>query len=135
MRQYEKLLYQANVVPSQLTMLFLVVNIWQTIFTLNAIDITVTGIRIAEIILLNIFISFLVFVTSAEVKRYSVPWAWAGLGVGVFQCMRIFFISSTIRGNVRINITVSLLISGLLLIISSVIAIDKGKKYMLALKE
>jgi hypothetical protein len=135
MKQYEKLLYQANLGPSRLTMLFLVFNIWQTIFTLNAIDITAAGIRIAEIILLNIFISFIVFITSAEVKRYSVPWAWAGLGIGVFQCLRVFFISSTIRGNVRINITISLLIAGVLLIVSSAIAISKGKKYILALKE
>jgi phosphatidylglycerophosphate synthase len=135
MKQYEKLLYQANVVPSRLVMVFLLFNIWQTIFTLNGVDIAATGIRTAEIILLNIFISFLVFVASAEVKRYNLRWSYIGLGTGIFQCLRIFFIPASIEGGVRTNITLSLLIAGLLLIVASIWSVVNSKRYILAKKE
>ncbi|GHV92648.1 hypothetical protein AGMMS50268_31510 [Spirochaetia bacterium] len=135
MKQYERLLYQTNSTPGALVMVFLVINTWQTIFTLNGVNVSEAGIRIMEIILLNIFLSFLVFVTASEVKRYSLRWSWIALGIGVFQCLRIFFISSTITGGVRLNITLSLLLSGFLLIIASLLSIGKSKKYILALKE
>jgi hypothetical protein len=125
-------LYQGNQTPSRLALLFLAFNIWQTIFTLNAIDINSSGIRIAQIILLNIFLSFLVFIISAEMKRYSIRWAWAGLATGVFQCLRMFFISATISGGQRLNIAASLLLSGVLLALSSVVSIDRGRKRLIA---
>ncbi|GHV36995.1 hypothetical protein AGMMS49546_03530 [Spirochaetia bacterium] len=134
MKQYERLLYQANSLPGALVMLFLAFNTWQTIFTLNGVNVSEAGIRIMEIILFNILLSFVVFVAASEVKRYSLRWSRISLGIGIFQCLRIFFISSTISGGIRINITLSLLLSGFLLIIASLLSIGKSKKYILALK-
>ena len=135
MNKHERLLYQANAVPSMFAMLFLVFNTWQTIFTLNGVDASAVGIRIAEIILLNILLSFMAFITSFEIKHYSLTWSRAGLCLGIFQCLRVFMISSTISGSVRINITASLFISGIIVIVSSVFSIGMCKKYILAKKE
>jgi hypothetical protein len=135
MKKYEKLLYRANIIPSRLSMAYLVFNTFQTIITLNAVNVSVSGIRIMEIILLNIFLSFLAFITAAEIKRYSLPWSRAGLGIGLFQCLRSFFIPSGVSETARLYILLSLLISGCLLILSSGISIGISKKHLLALKE
>jgi hypothetical protein len=135
MKRYEKLLYQANAVPAGLAMLFLIFNTLQTIFTLNNIDVSGAGIWVAEIILFNIVLSFLVFITASELKRYSLRWSYAGLGTGIFQGLRVFFISSTIQGAVRLCIAAALLAAACLLTIASVLSIIRGKRYLLALKE
>ncbi|MCL2443576.1 MAG: hypothetical protein FWD13_08975 [Treponema sp.] len=70
MKKNELLLYQKNVVPSVIVMLFLIFNTFQTIITLNTIDVSAAGIRVMEIILTNIVLSFLVFIASFEIKRY-----------------------------------------------------------------
>jgi hypothetical protein len=134
MKQYERLLYQANIIPSRLALLFLVFNTWQTICTLNTVDVAAAGIRVMEIILLNILLSFAVFVTAFELKRYSLPWSWTGMGIGLFQCLRVFFIPPGPQAS-RINIAVSLLCAGALLIFASLWSLSKGKKYRLAKKE
>ena len=137
MSRHERLLYQANVVPSGFAMLFLIFNTWQCIFTLNAVDVAATGIRVMEIILLNIFLSFLVFVAASEIKRYSMRWSWASLGIGIFQCLRYFLIPSTLRsgGEPENNIVVPLLIAGFLLIIASVWSLVKCGNYRKVKKE
>jgi hypothetical protein len=135
MKRYEKLIYHKNIIPSRLAMLFLIFNTWQTILTLNAVDVPAAGIRIMEIILLNVLLSFLVFITASEIKRYNIFWSRAGTGIGIFQCFRTLFILSTIPENTKAVIAITLLISGFLLIFSSGLSIVNCRKYTIALKE
>ena len=130
----EKLVYQANALPSALAMLYFAFNTWQTIFTLNMVDVAAVGLRVMQIILLNTLLSFLVFIVSFEIKRYSLPWSWIGVGIGIFQCLRVFFIPAGAPGT-RANIAVSLLIGGLLLIAASAWSLVKCGKYRQAKKE
>jgi hypothetical protein len=116
-------------------MVFLAFNTWQTILTLNAIDVSAAGIRIMEIILLNILLSFLVFITAFEIKRYSLFWSRAGIGTGIFQCLRTLFISSSISDPARILIALALLTSGFLLTLSSGLSIINCRNYKNAMKE
>ena len=134
MKQYERLLYQANIIPSRLALFFLAFNTWQTICTLNTVDVAAAGIRVMEIILLNILLSFVVFITAFEIKRYSLSWSWTGLGIGLFQCLRVFFIPPGPQA-ARLNIAVSLLFSGALLVCASFWSLGNCKKYRLAKKE
>lgn len=135
MKRYEKLLYHKNIIPSRLTLLFLIFNTGQTIVTLNAVNVPAAGIRIMEIILLNILLSFMVFITASEIKRYSLFWSRMGAGIGVFQCIRSLFISSTISDSTKALVTVFFLVSGILLIFSSGLSIANSRKYIIALKE
>jgi len=144
MKKNEMLLYRANVFPSALAMLFLVFNTCQTIFTLNAVDVAATGIRVMEIILTNILLSFLVFIAASEIKRYNMRWSWAALGIGIFQCLRYFLIPNSLRGEVpargltgalAMTIVLPLEIAGLLLIAASVVSLVNCGKYRLAKKE
>jgi hypothetical protein len=137
MNKNERLLYQINSVPSILAMLFLLFNTWQIVFTLNAVDVAATGIRVMEIILLNILLSFLVFITASEIKRYNVRWSWTALGIGIFQCLRYFLIPGTINRDpvIMLNIVVPLEIAGFLLIAASVWSLVKCGKYRIAKKE
>jgi len=134
MKKNEKLLYQANVFPSALAMFFLVFNTCQTIFTLNAIDVSAAGIRVMEIILVNILLSFLVFIASSEIKRYNRLWSVIALGIGVFQCLRYFIIPS-VDANAFMRISSTLLTAGLILIIASIISLVKCGEYLSAKKE
>jgi hypothetical protein len=134
MKENEKLLYQANAAPSGFAMLFLIFNTWQCIFTLNTIDVAAGGIRVMEVILMNIFLSFLVFITAFEIKRYSLRWSWAGLGIGIFQCIRIFIAPVGLRPLV-LNIFIPLLAAGIFLIIASVWSLVKCGRYRMAKKE
>ncbi|MCL2128251.1 MAG: hypothetical protein FWH38_08350 [Treponema sp.] len=134
MSKNERLLYQANNFSPALAFFFLFINTWQVIFTLNMIDVSAEGIRVMEIILLNILLSFLVFIVASEVKRYSLIWSWAGLGIGVFQCLRALFIPAGTRW-IRINIAVSLEFSGFILIFASIWSLAKCAKYRQAERE
>jgi hypothetical protein len=135
MKKYEKLRYRVNAAGAGLAMLFLIFNTVQTIFTLNSIDVSAAGIRVMEVILLNIMLSFLVFVAASEFKRYSLRWSYAGLGLGVFQALRVFFISSTIQGTARFWIAAFILAAALTLFAASAFSVVQGKRYLLALKE
>ena len=135
MKRNEKLLYQANSVPSSLALLFLVFNTCQTIFTLNGIDVAGVGIRVMEIILLNITLSFLVFVASSEIKRYSQLWSMITLITGILQCLRYFIIPPVSSSEAFTRISVTLLLAGFVLIISSLMSIVKCGEYNHAKKE
>ena len=130
----DRLLYQTNSFPSILAMLYLVFNTLQTIFTLNTIDVSAAGIRIMEIILLNIVLSFLVFIISSGIKCYSIRWSWAGLCIGVFQCARVFFIPIT-DFRAAMFIAVPLILAGFILILASILSLDKCRKYRHAKEE
>ena len=132
MKKNEKLLYQANSVPSSLALLYLVFNTCQTIFTLNAIDISAAGIRVMEVILLNIILSFFVFIAASEIKRYSRLWSFFALATGIFQCLR-YYIIPAVGSDAFIRISVNLLAAGLILIIASLISIVKCNEYLQAL--
>ena len=127
----ERLLYQANTVPAGIAILFLVFNTWQTIFTLNLIDTAAAGIRVMEVILTNIILSFLVFIASFEMKRYNLRWSWAALVIGIFQCLRIFIAPAGIKP-LNLNVVFPLFTAGILLIIASLWSLSKCKKYRLA---
>ena len=135
MKQYEKLLYRTNSVSYWLAMVFLVFNTCQTIFTLNNVNIAAVGILVLEIILLNIVVSFLVFIIASEMKRYNLFWTYLGLGLGIFELIRVFFISKTIPAEPRLVILISLLVSGVFLVAASVISLDLCKKRNIALAE
>ena len=131
MRKNEKLLYQANSVPSSLALLYLVFNTCQTIFTLNAIDVSSAGIRVMEVILLNIMLSFLVFIAASEIKRYSRLWSVISFVTGIFQCLR-YYIIPAVSGEAFIRISVTLLAAGVILIIASLMSIIKCNEYLQA---
>ena len=134
MKKNERLLYQANTLPSSLALFYLVFNTCQTIFTLNAIDVSAAGIRVMEIILLNIMLSFLVFIAASEIKRYSRLWSLITLFTGVFQCLRYFIIPS-VSGDAFVRISVTLVTAGVILIIASLISLIKCIEYLQAKKE
>ena len=132
----EILLYQTNAFPSSLALLFLVFNTLQTIFTLNTVDVSAAGIRIMEIILTNIVLSFLVFIASSEMKRYNLRWSQAALIIGILQCLRYFILPVSLRVRETLfTIILPLEAAGFLLIIAALISIIKCRKYMLAKKE
>ena len=130
----ERLLYQVNSFPSILAMFYLVFNTLQTIFTLNTVNVSAAGIRVMEIILLNIILSFLVFIISSEIKRYSTRWSWTGLCTGVFQCLRVLFIPTT-DFKAAMYIAVPLVLAGLILIFASIWSLIKSRKYRFAKEE
>ena len=136
MKKNEILLYQTNRLPSALALFFLVFNTLQTIFTLNTVDVSAAGIRIMEIILTNIVLSFLVFIAASEMKRYSLRWSQATLGIGIFQCLRFFLLPGSLRVKETLfTIVIPLETAGILLIIAALISIVKCKRYRLAKKE
>ncbi|MCL2879566.1 MAG: hypothetical protein FWF29_04905 [Treponema sp.] len=130
----EKLLYQANSGPFGLALMYLPFNTAQTIFTLNTIDPSAAGIRVMETILLNILLSFLVFIISTEIKRYSIRWSHAGLATGLFQLARLFF-NPTGPGGARPLVLVPLAVAGIFLIWASLWSAAKCRSYNLAKKE
>jgi len=131
MKKNEKLLYQANSVPSSLALFYLVFNTCQTIFTLNAIDVSAAGIRVMEIILLNIVLSFLVFIAASEIKRYSRLWSLISLVTGIFQILR-YYIIPPVSSEAFVRISTTLLAAGVILIIASLMSLVKCNEYLQA---
>jgi hypothetical protein len=135
MKKYEKLLYQANGLSYVLAMFFLIFNTYQTIVTLNGIDVVEMGVLTAEIILLNIVLSFLAFIVAFEMRRYSLKWSCAGLALGVFECARVFFLSKSIAETSALHVRASLLAAGLLLIAASAFACLRARQRRTAAAE
>jgi hypothetical protein len=135
MKRHEKLLYQANSTPAFLARFFLIFNTVQTIFTLNNINIAAAGLWVMQVILFNIILSFLVFIAAAEISRYSLRWSYIGLFTGIFEGLRVFFISPTIQGQPRLIIAAALLVASLFLTAGSVFSIIQGKRYLIAQTE
>jgi len=130
------LLYKTNALPSSLALLFLIFNTLQTIFTLNTIDVSAAGIRVMEIILTNIVLSFLVFIAASEIKRYNFRWSLAALGIGIFQCLRFFILPAELQSpDCFFTIVLPLELAGLLLITAAIISLVKCERYRLAKKE
>jgi hypothetical protein len=129
MKRNEKLLYQANTVPAALAIFYLVFNTCQTIFTLNAIDVSAAGIRVMEIILMNIILSFLVFIASSEMKRYNRLWSVIALLIGIFQCVR-YFIIPDVNTAAFTRISITLLSAGFILIIASLLSLVRCWEYL-----
>jgi len=129
----EILIYQTNAFPSTLALFFLFFNTFQTIFTLNAIDVSAAGIRVMEIILTNIVLSFLVFIAASEIKRYNMMWSQITLGIGIIQCLRFFILPGSLNiKEVLFTIILPLEAAGILLITAALISIVKCRKYRLA---
>ena len=133
MNKNELLLYRINSFPAALALLFLIFNTAGVIFTLNAVDPAESGIKIMGVILLNILLSFLVFIASSEIKRYNLSWSLAALGIGVFQCLRCLLIPN-VSEDARLRITVSIVAAGIILITASIISLVKCARYREARK-
>ncbi|MCL2804629.1 MAG: hypothetical protein FWD26_01650 [Treponema sp.] len=127
MKKNEMLLYQVNSLPSAIALLFLIFNTTQTIFTLNTIDVSAAGIRVMEIILVNIVLSFLVFIASSEIKRYNLRWSQITLALGIFQCLRFFLLPAGLHS--VLIIVLPLQAAGFSLIIASAISLVRCKRY------
>ena len=119
----EKSLYKANDISYYLIMLAILLNGVFLIQTLNIVDKTF---NVGLIILFNIFISLLLFLTAVRVKSYTKPWTYVAVIVGGIQVIRaIFFIPENATTSKAVTLLVLLLVSAIALVVSAIYAYGK----------
>ncbi len=119
----EKSFYKANVFSYYLVILAIILNGVFLVQTLNLVDKTYD---LGLIILFNIFISLLLFLTAVRVKTYNKNWTYVAAVVGAMQIVRsIFFIPDNAEGKQVVVLTILLLVSAILLLAAAGFAYKK----------
>lgn len=122
MKNKEILLYSQNNISQQLLMFYLLGNTAFTIFFANTVDVDVD---LGLFILLNIILSLLGFLTAVRQRVYAIFWGYVGLGIGVFQLLRLIWIPEEIMNPLRLALFGMLIVSGSLAIIASVMCVRR----------
>lgn len=122
MKNKEILLYSQNTISQQLLMFYLLTNTAFTIFFANTADVDKD---LGLFILLNIILSLLGFLTAVRQRVYAIFWGYVGLGLGVFQILRVMWIPEEIMNPLNFALVAMLLVSGSLAIIASVMCVRR----------
>ncbi len=125
MNASEKRLYVENSLSQQLILFWLAGNAAFTILTVNNMDVTV---RLGFFVMLNIGLSLFAFLVAVRQKVYLINCAYAGIGLGLFQFARLFWIPAEIIDSPRLIIQILLIATSVAALVSSVICIQRSRE-------
>ncbi len=128
----EKRLYLENGRSQQLIMLYLLGN---TIFTIIYINNMSVDAQLGVFVMLNIFLSLFAFLMAVRQKLYELPWAYAGIGLTVFQLLRLFWIPAEIVNPARLIIQVLLVATAAFALAGSLICIQRSRERLQYIEE
>lgn len=121
----EKRLYLENKRSQQLIMLFLLGN---TVFTLVYINAMSVSARLGFFVMLNIFLSLFVFLMAVRQKVYDLRWGYAGIALGVFQLVRLFWIPVEIINPTRLILQILVIVTAALALVGSTVCIQRSRE-------
>ncbi len=123
MKNPEKMLYQENTLASNFIMIFIILNLVFTIFTMNNMPVNSS---VGTFTMLNILLSLLGFLASTKCKIYKKNWGYFALIIGVAQIFRFIVLPMEIAQGMRMFLIVTLEISAFAMIIGSIITINRA---------
>lgn len=127
----EKRLYLENSTSQSLVLLYIGFNTIFTIFYVNQMPVTSD---LGRFVMVNIALSLLAFLMAVRQKAYSIRWSYIGIGMALFQLLRIFWIPIEIENPMRLGLQLLLIISAGLLFVASFICFKRAterQKYLI----
>lgn len=121
----EKRLYVENTLSQQLIMFWLAGNALFTIFFVNNMDVTV---RLGLFVMLNIALSLFAFLVAVRQRIYLVQWAYAGIGLAIFQFARLFWMPEEIINPIRLYAQILLVATSVAALVGSVVCIQRSRE-------
>lgn len=121
----EKRLYVENSLSQQLIIFWLAGN---TVFTLLYVNNMAVTARLGFFVMLNIALSLFAFLVAVRQKVYLMQWAYLGIGLGIFQFARLFWVPEEIVNPVRLYIQILLVATSVAAIAGSVICIQRSRE-------
>ena len=125
MKNNERRLYQNNTTGYLLILLFIVLNIVFTIFTLNAMD---KDLSVGIFVMMTIVLLLLGFLMVIKVRIYSMAWSVLAVCVGIFQFSRLFFTPGNLEGAMALFMNIILIVSALFCISGGLVSVINTKK-------
>ena len=125
MNSSEKRLYVENSLSQQLIMFWLAGNTLFTILYVNNMAVTA---RLGFFVMLNIALSLFAFLVAVRQKVYLIRWAYLGIGLGIFQLARLFWIPEEIVNPIRLYLQILLVITSAAALAGSVICVQRSRE-------
>lgn len=125
MKTSEKRLYVENSLSQQLILFWLAGN---TIFTILSVNNMAVTSRLGFFVMLNIALSLFAFLVAVRQKVYLIQWAYMGIGLGVFQFLRLFWMPEEIVNPARLYLQILLVATSVAALIGSVICIQRSRE-------
>ena len=125
MNTSEKRLYVENTLSQQLILFWLAGNTVFTLLYVNNMDVTA---RLGYFVMLNIALSLFAFLIAVRQKVYLMQWAYFGIGLGLFQLARLFWIPEEIVNPVRLYTQILLVATGAAALVGSIICVQRSRE-------
>ena len=121
----EKRLYVENSLSQQLIMFWLAGN---TLFTILYVNNMTVAARLGFFVMLNIALSLFAFLVAVRQKIYLIQWAYLGIGLAIFQFVRLFWIPEEIINPIRLYLQILLVITSVSALVGSIICIQRSQE-------
>lgn len=125
MNSSEKRLYVENSLSQQLILVWLAGNTLFTILYVNNMAVTA---RLGFFVMLNIALSLFAFLVAVRQKVYEIQWAYLGIGLGIFQLARLFWIPEEIVNPIRLYLQILLVVTSAAALAGSIICVQRSKE-------
>lgn len=125
MKSNEKRLFVENSLSQQLIMFWLAGNTLFTILYTNNMAVTA---RLGIFVMLNIALSLFAFLVAVRQKVYLIQWAYLGIGLGIFQFARLFWIPEEVVNPMRLYLQILLVITAVAALVGSIICIQRSRE-------
>ena len=121
----EKRLYVENHLSQQLILFWLAGN---TIFTLLYVNNVTVSVQMGFFVMLNIALSLFAFLVAVRQRVYLIQWAYAGIGLAIFQLMRLYWVPEELVNPIKLYLQILLVATSLAALIGSIICIQRSQE-------
>ena len=121
----EKRLYVENSLSQQLIIFWLAGN---TIYTLLYVNNVTVSVQMGFFVMLNIALSLFAFLVAVRQRVYLIQWAYAGIGLAIFQFARLFWIPEELVNPLRLYMQILLVATSAAALIGSFVCIQRSRE-------
>lgn len=121
----EQRLYVENYFSQRMILFWLAGN---TIYTLLYVNNVTVSVQMGFFVMLNIALSLFAFLIAVRQRVYLVQWAYAGIGLAVFQFLRLLWVPEELVNPMRLYVQALLVATAVAALIGSIICIQRSRE-------
>ncbi len=121
----EKRLYVENYLSQRMILFWLAGN---TIYTLLYVNNVTVSVQMGFFVMLNIALSLFAFLIAVRQRVYLVQWAYAGIGLAIFQFARLFWIPEELTNPILLYMQILLVATSVAALVGSIICIQRSRE-------
>lgn len=117
-------LYEDNKTGFTLVLLHIILNVVYSIFTIKNME---TNYEVGIFIMTTIILLLLGFLTAVKVQKYSMPFSFVAIIIGLFQFTRPFFANNTASEGLTTTLNAFLILSGIVCVLGGIVSIRNAR--------